>query len=302
MDHALRIDCERIILRQIIRSEDTTQRSELGIAAHGQDNRTILAVDQISVRRNVGMEGTLPLGSLTIHEPSRSLIGQRCESGSKEADFRIPPLACLFSLVQSREDACAHLVGGQDVHERHRHFGRGAVGVAVHVHEARLRLDHHIVGQSILVKFRADQSEMDKTRMTQRQFFRLQAHWFEVVPLHVLKQDVGLCQPFLQPKAALLAFEVFDDHRFAMVGRLVVGGRGPVGLADRLPGLCDIASGRLDLGHLGSAFGQKSSRQWPRKNTRQIQDPQSCQCTFHVREGRGDALYAKAVLYVSMAR
>jgi hypothetical protein len=206
VDHALCIDCERIILGQVIRSQHTTQRGELGIAAHGQDDRTILAVDQISVRGNVGVEGTLPLGSLAIHEPSRSLVGQRCESGSKEADLLHTTLACLFSLVQSRKDACAHLVGGQDVHECHRHFGRGAVGVAVHVHEARLRLDHHIVGQSIFVKFRAHQSEMDKTRMTQRQFIRLQAHWFEVVPLHVLKQDVGLCQTFIQPKAARLCF------------------------------------------------------------------------------------------------
>ena len=80
VDHALSIDDECRVTGQMIHFEHMAQRGELGIAAHSQYDGTILAVHQISVRGDVGMEGPLPLGCLAIHKPSRSLVGKGSES------------------------------------------------------------------------------------------------------------------------------------------------------------------------------------------------------------------------------
>ena len=79
VDHTLSIDDECRVLGQMIRFEHMAQCVELCIAAHSQYDRTILAVDQISVGGDVGMERSLPLGCLAIHKPSRSLVGKGSE-------------------------------------------------------------------------------------------------------------------------------------------------------------------------------------------------------------------------------
>lgn len=73
--NAPRVGRELLALTQMGDAQHLAQVSKVGVATHGQHNGAIGRDEDVAIRGNGRVNGTLPLGCRTVHQRRRSLVG-----------------------------------------------------------------------------------------------------------------------------------------------------------------------------------------------------------------------------------
>jgi hypothetical protein len=271
---APRVVLEPRVVGQFGRPDRLAQLAELPVVP-GRD-------DQVAVgggKRLVGEQARVGVAHPERDRPGRrvgaGLVDHAGHGRSQQRGVQVLALTGRVAVVERGQHRDRGVEAGHHVEDRDARPERRAAGVAGERHHARHGLHDQVVAGQVPASGGAEAADrrVDDGRVERADRLVVKAVLGQPARLEVLHQHVGPAGQLTGQAAIALVGQVERDRPLVPVDRQVVGGHAVLGKR-RHPRPGVIATGRLDLDHLGAHVGQQHRAVRPGEHPGEVRDKQ----------------------------